>query len=166
MSLVLASSVNANGLAGQRLEKNVGQYVVDIGTDQEFTPQPGGPVRFDFNLLKSGDRTPVNFTDVDVYITKDGVPLMDSDVVIAKSGPTLVTYTFPESGAYSLETTFFNQDSRLADATFPLTIGGSGSSSSNGGGNSGRYLAFGVALGIIFGIIIGLFVSKRLHGRS
>src|SRR5438093_473048 len=86
-------TVYANGLAGQRLEKNVGQYTIDIGTDQEFTPQSGVPVRFDFNLLTVSSRSPVNFTDVDVYVTQNDQPLVDSDIAFAKSGPTLFTYS-------------------------------------------------------------------------
>ena len=59
IALAIASAVFANGLGGQRLEKVVGNQIVDIGTDQDSTPIAGEPIQFDFNLLKSDTREPL-----------------------------------------------------------------------------------------------------------
>ncbi len=59
LALLFAGAVFANGLGGERLEKVVGDLIVDIGTDQTSTPVAGEPIEFDFNLLKSDTREPI-----------------------------------------------------------------------------------------------------------
>ena len=175
--LALAATVSANGLPGQRLEKDLGTYVIDIGTDQEFTPQAGAPVKFDFNLL-SGQagvtlpgglsvpaRNPVPYTDVNVRVIQDGKPLAESDIAYAQSGPTFFTFAFPTGGTFTLQTTFYSKDKQLADASFPLTIGGdAGPSGSSSGG--GRSFVLGLIVGIVIGVVIGFFVSSSFRKKA
>ena len=47
----MAEAAFANGLGGERLEKVVGDLIVDIGTDQPSTPVAGQAIEFDFGLI-------------------------------------------------------------------------------------------------------------------
>jgi hypothetical protein len=125
MACVVAGVVFANGLGGQRLEKVVGDLIVDVGTDQTSTPVAGKVVEFDFNLLKSDTRKPVGTTSVGIDIEHDGgMSMVDCDII---TQPTITSffYTFPEGGDYSLKVSFFDKDRVLATASFPLAILGS-----------------------------------------
>ena len=120
----IAATALANGLGGQRLEKVVGDQIVDIGTDQETTPVAGEPIQFDFNLLKSDTRDPLTNTNVTVDIEHNGKTMVNSDLIM-EPPLTLLVYTFPEGGDYTLKTTFYNGNNTLATASFPLSISGS-----------------------------------------
>ena len=124
IALALAGTVFANGLGGQRLEKVVGNQIVDIGTDQTTTPIAGEPIQFDFNLLKSDTREPLNNTNVTVDIEHKGNTMVNSDLIM-EPPLTLLVYTFPEGGNYTLKTTFYEGNTTLATASFLLTISGS-----------------------------------------
>jgi hypothetical protein len=120
----LAGTAFANGLGGQRLEKVVGNQIVDIGTDQTSTPVAGEPIQFDFNLLKSDTRDPLTNSNVTVDIEHDGKTMVNSNLIM-EPPLTLLVYTFPEGGDYTLKTTFYQGTNTLATATFPLSISGS-----------------------------------------
>ena len=120
----IVATAFANGLGGQRLEKVVGNQIVDIGTDQESTAVAGEPIQFDFNLLKSDTREPLTNTNVTVDIEHDGKTMVNSDLIM-EPPLTLLVYTFPEGGSYTLKTTFYDGNNTLATASFPLTISGS-----------------------------------------
>jgi hypothetical protein len=124
IALAIASAAFANGLGGQRLEKVVGNQIVDIGTDQETTPIAGEPIQFDFNLLKSDTREPLTNTNVTVDIEHNGKTMVNSDLIM-EPPLTLLVYTFPEGGNYLLKTTFYDGNNTLATASFPLSISGS-----------------------------------------
>ncbi len=124
IALTLAGTVFANGLGGQRLEKIVGDQIVDIGTDQTTTPVAGEPIQFDFNLLKSDTREPLKNTNVTVDIEHGGKTMVNSDLIM-EPPLTLLVYTFPEGGSYTLKTTFYDGNTTLATASFLLTISGS-----------------------------------------
>ena len=159
VSLMFAGAVFANGLGGQRLEKVVGEMIVDIGTDQTSPPLAGEPIEFDFNLLKSDTREPLTTpTSVGLDIEHNGKPMVNGDL-ITESPNTFLFYTFPEGGSYTLKVTFF--DSRrmppqLATASFPLTISG------GGGGSRATYLGLAALIaGIIFGLLAGYWMARR-----
>jgi hypothetical protein len=120
----------ANGLGGERLEKVVGDVIVDIGTDQTATPIAGEPIEFDFNLLRADTREPVGTpTSVGLDIEHNGKPMVNGDL-ITELPNTFLFYTFPEGGSYTLKVTFFDSHRNppaLATATFPLTISSAGS---------------------------------------
>jgi hypothetical protein len=158
LALVLFSTAYANGLGGERLEKVVGDMIVDIGTDQTGTPVAGEPIEFDFNLLRSDTREPLGTpTSVGLDIEHNGKPMVNGDL-ITESPNTFLFYTFPEGGAYTLKVTFF--DSRrtppqLATASFPLTISGVGSKM------RGFYIAALSAVCIVLGLFGGYALARR-----
>ena len=123
--LALAGVTFANGLGGERLERVVGDTIVDVGTDQTATPVAGEPIEFDFNLLQSDTRDPLTTpTSIGIDIGHNGKSLVNCDL-ITEMPNTFLFYVFPEGGDYTLKVTFF--DSRrsppqLATATFPLKI--------------------------------------------
>jgi hypothetical protein len=123
--LAFAGVTFANGLGGERLERVVGDTIVDVGTDQTATPVAGEPIEFDFNLLRSDTRDPLTTpTSIGIDIGHNGKSLVNCDL-ITEMPNTFLFYVFPEGGDYTLKVTFF--DSRrsppqLATATFPLKI--------------------------------------------
>lgn len=155
--LSFAVGAAANGLGGERLEKVVGDMIVDIGTDQSSTPVAGEPIEFDFNLLRSDTReslaTP---TSVGLDIEHNGKPMVNGDL-ITEMPNTFLFYTFPEGGNYTLKVTFFDSKRTppaLATASFPLTIAGSGSKT------RGLYIA-----ALLAGVLLGLFGGYWAAGR-
>jgi hypothetical protein len=129
LALAIAGAIRANGLGGVRLEKVVGDMIVDIGTDQASTPVAGQPIEFDFNLLKSDTRDPLTTpTSVGLDIEHNGKPMVNCDI-LTELPNTFFFYTFPEGGNYTLKVSFFDSKRtppELATATFPLTISGAG----------------------------------------
>lgn len=127
MASMMAESAFANGLGGERLEKVVGDLIVDIGTDQPSTPIAGQPIEFDFGLLQSNTREPVSLaTSVGIDISHNGKSMVNCDL-ITEEPMTFLYYTFPESGNYTLKVTFIDskrERQNLATASFPLTISG------------------------------------------
>jgi hypothetical protein len=130
MAVAFAGAAFANGLGGERLEKVVGDVIVDIGTDQSATPVAGQPIEFDFNLLKSDTREPLTTpTSIGIDIGHNGKSLVNCDL-ITEMPNTFLFYTFPEGGDYTLKVTFFDSkraQQALATASFPIRISGSGS---------------------------------------
>lgn len=118
----VAATTHANGLGGQRLEKVVGQYLVDVGTDQEFAPIAKTPILFDFNLLASDTRDIINYDIVHVRIAENENALLEKDLPMAPVGPTLLSYTFEKRGGYILQVMFSKKGKELAGAIFPLAI--------------------------------------------
>ena len=125
MAFAIAGTALANGLGGERLEKVVGDQIVDVGTDQESTPVAGEPIEFDFNLLQGDTREPVTLaTSVGIDIGRNGKSMVNCDL-IPELPATFLFYTFPEGGSYTLKVTFFDKNRdrpELATASFPLTI--------------------------------------------
>jgi hypothetical protein len=157
----IAEAVFANGLGGERLEKVVGDLIVDVGTDQPSTPIAGQPIEFDFNLLQSDTREPVNLaTSVGIDIGHDGKSMVNCDLVV-EPPITFLIYTFPERGKYTLTVSFFNRNlgqQRLATASFPLTISGSR------GNIRAQYLA-ALFASILLGLMAGYWRVRRRRAR-
>jgi hypothetical protein len=128
LGLAIMPSVRANGLGGQRLEKVVGDWIVDVGTDQTSTPVAGQPIEFDFDLLQSNTREPVGLaTSVGIDIQHNGKSVVNCDLITELPMAFLI-YSFPEGGGYTLTVSFFDskrEKKELASAKFPLTISGS-----------------------------------------
>lgn len=157
LACMLSKAAFANGLGGERLEKVVGDLIVDIGTDQPSTPVAGQPIEFDFGLLQSDTREPISLaTSVGIDISHNGKSLVNCDL-IAEEPMTFLYYTFPEGGNYTLKVTFFDskrakQD--LATASFPLTISGPKSSTRT------LYIAALLA-SILLGLVVGFWGARR-----
>jgi len=160
-ALAIAETVFANGLGGQRLEKVVGNLIVDVGTDQASTPRAGQPIEFDFDLLQSDTREPINLaTSVGIDIGHEGKSMVNCDLVV-EPPMTFLIYTFPESGNYTLTVSFFNRNlgqQRLATASFPLTI------SASRGSIRAQYLA-AIFASIILGLLAGNWRARRRRAR-
>jgi hypothetical protein len=158
---VISEASFANGLGGVRLEKVVGDMIVDIGTDQPSTPTAGQPIEFDFGLLQSNTREPVALaTSVGIDISHNGKSMVNCDL-IPEEPMTFLFYTFPESGNYTLKVTFFDskrarQD--LATASFPLTISGPK-------GNLRALYIAALFTSIILGLLGGFWVAHRRGAR-
>ena len=157
----IAEAVFANGLGGERLEKVVGNLIVDVGTDQPSTPRAGQPIEFDFNLLQSDTREPVNLaTSVGIDIGHDGKSMVNCDLVV-EPPITFLIYTFPERGKYTLTVSFFNRNlgqQRLATASFPLTI------SESRGNIRAQYIA-ALFASILLGLMAGYWRVRRRGAR-
>jgi hypothetical protein len=154
--LILAGAVFANGLGGERLERVVGDMIVDIGTDQESTPVAGQPIEFDFNLLKSDTREPLATpTSVGLDIEHNGKPMVNGDL-ITELPNTFLFYTFPEGGDYTLKVTFFDSKRnppKLATAAFPLKI--------SGAGGKGRASYVAILVGCVLAGLGGGYLAGR-----
>lgn len=154
--LALAAGCYANGLGGERLEKVVGDVIVDIGTDQTSTPVAGEPIEFDFNLLQSDTREPLTTpTSVGIDIGHNGKSVLNCDI-IPESPTTFLFYTFPEGGSYTLKVTFFDSkrtSAELATASFPLTISGAR------GKTRSLYIA-GLVGSMLAGILAGFWLAR------
>jgi hypothetical protein len=161
VALAIAQAVFANGLGGERLEKVVGNLIVDVGTDQASTPRAGQPIEFDFDLLQSDTREPINLaTSVGIDIGHDGKSMVNCDLVV-EPPITFLIYTFPERGNYTLTVSFFNEhlgQQRLATASFPLTISGSR------GNIRAQYLA-ALFASIILGLMAVYWRARRRGAR-
>jgi hypothetical protein len=157
VAFAIAEAVFANGLGGERLEKVVGDLIVDVGTDQPSTPIAGQPIEFDFNLLQKDTREPVNLaTSVGIDIGHDGKSMVNCDLVV-EPPITFLIYAFPERGKYTLTVSFFNKNlgqQRLATASFPLTISGPR------GNIPAQYLA-ALFASIILGLLAGYWLARR-----
>ena len=157
LACMLAETAFANGLGGERLEKVVGDLIVDIGTDQPSTPVAGQPIEFDFGLLQSDTRESVSLaTSVGIDISHNGKSMVNCDL-IAEEPMTFLYYTFPESGTYTLKVTFFDskrakQD--LATASFPLTISGPKS-------NTRALYITALVASILLGLLAGFWAARR-----
>jgi hypothetical protein len=161
IALAIAGAAYANGLGGERLEKVVGDQIVDVGTDQESTPVAGEPIEFDFNLLNSETRDPVTYvTSVGLNIGHNGNMMVNCDVV-AELPTTFLFYTFPEAGDYTLTVTFFDKNRdrpELATATFPLSISGSSNRT------RALYIA-ALSVSIILGLLGYYWRTRRREAR-
>lgn len=157
LALLFAGTAFANGLGGERLEKVVGDLIVDIGTDQTSTPVAGEPIEFDFNLLQSDSREPIGLaTNIGIDIAHNGKSMLNCDL-ITETPNTFLFYSFPEGGTYTLKVTFFDSKrspSQLATASFPLTI--------SGPRNKMRllYPAAGLAC-VLVGLLSGYWVARK-----
>jgi hypothetical protein len=157
LAVAFVGTAFANGLGGERLEKVVGDVIVDIGTDQSATPVAGQPIEFDFNLLKSDTREPLTTpTSIGIDIGRNGKSLVNCDL-ITEMPNTFLFYTFPEGGDYTLKVTFFDSkraQQALATATFPIRISGSGSKM------RAVYIAALLAC-LVFGLAGGYWGARR-----
>lgn len=125
LAVLFVEGVFANGLGGERLEKVDGDLIVDVGTDQPSTPVAGQPIEFDFDLLQSNTREPVNLaTSVGIDIAHNGKSMVNCNLVVDPT-ITFLIYTFPEGGNYTLSVAFYSKSlgqKKIASASFPLTI--------------------------------------------
>lgn len=81
------------------------------------------PTRFDFQLLDDATDVAVPFSDVWVRFEQDKKTVFASGVHASTLGKTAMTFTFPESGEYTLSVRFQQQGETVADALFTYPVG-------------------------------------------
>ncbi len=124
LTFLSGHGAEANGLAGLRLEKVVGPYIIDIGTDQFAAPEPGTPIQFDFNLLSSSTREYLSFDHVAVEIKNpDSGDLLKKDLPESQDGFTALTVVFPKAGLYTMDVNIFKDNKSATSASFQIQIG-------------------------------------------
>lgn len=137
---------------GASFEREVGEYLVDIGYSVE-EPVAGESITFDFALLKDGETAA--FTDIWVKIeSEDGVVLATGIHSGTFGGPRL-TYVFPKSGSFVISTRYERGDDSLAEASFELPIASSASE------KSFSFDAISALTGLLLGAVFGFLFSSR-----
>lgn len=140
--------------SGASLEKVVDNYLVDVGYSPAFL-EAEDPIRFDFALLESSDRTKeVPFTDIWVRIEKEKKVFFAGGIAKARLGGTGVSYVFPTEGQYELFIRFQNGEESLAETSFPLSVDPPYMPE----GGSSFKLSNQLFLGLIAGFGIGFFL--------
>lgn len=133
-------------------EKEIGDYLVDIGYDPE-KPEVGLSERFDFGLTDNKTKVAVSFSDVWVRIEKEKNTVFAGGIHNPKFGKAGLIYTFPELGEYSISVRFQNNEETIIEASFPLKVAGSAEKSK-------KSLPIQPFIWGILGVVIGLLLSK------
>jgi hypothetical protein len=106
---------------GQSLERAVGDYVVDVGYDS-FEPRALESIRFDFQIFLSESREPAPFTDTWVRVMEGDNLLFAGFLAKPIFGLTGMSYAFPAGGIYEVTVRFQNDDTTVAEASFPFPV--------------------------------------------
>jgi hypothetical protein len=115
------SSVQAHGL-GLSLEEVVGEYLIDVGYDQQLIA--GEQILFDFNLYnqrRDGLQDPTDYSSVAFEVSLNGTTVFSRQVA-RNAAKTFMTVVFPTSGQYGLHTIFFRDDEKFAETTFSVAV--------------------------------------------
>lgn len=161
--LSFVSYAQAHGI-GQSVEKQVGDYTIDIGYDS-LTPEvpADAAVRFDFALWNKDKTEPVDFTTVWVRIA----PLQGEGILFAgylgqpDFGPTGISYVFARGGTYEVTARFTNKDKTLAETSFPLTVQNSAASQASNAPLSRNIWISGLA-GLVIGASFSFLFRRKL----
>jgi len=112
----------ANGLGGERLEKVVGDLIVDVGTDQPSTPLADNHrIRLRF-IAKQDARACQSRNKRRIDIGHDGKSVVNCDLVVETPITFLILHPNPVIHTYGERFSQNLGQQRLAIATFPLTI--------------------------------------------
>jgi len=115
----VASGVRAHG-SGISFEKQVGEYLVDIGYSSP-APEVGESVTFDFALTSNG--TSVEFSNVWVKIEPtEGTLVFAGGLYNAEFGGPRMNYSFQEAGLYTISVTYNDASGAVTTVDFPLTV--------------------------------------------
>ena len=152
MLCLVAAPAHSHGV-GQELTAISGRYVVDIATNAlEFSTRV--PVVFDFSLREAEALAP--YDSVWVQIKQDEKVLVVGALSSLFSREPSLVYRFPASGAYTLNTLFYNDEEVVAEATFPLKVSTSESTPTD------QRMVIGALVGVILGGA-GVFLFQRLR---
>lgn len=155
LSFAVLSLAEGHGL-GQSLEKEVGDYIIDVGYDAIDKIEVGEATRFDFNLWNQSKTDIADFDHVWVRIAPKDEGLSFAGFLYRPEFLlTGMSYTFEKSGEYELTVRFVDkEDKTLAEATFPLTIEDTGSSFS-------ADTITGILIGIMVGVVATFFIVRK-----
>ncbi len=123
--LVLPVAIADAHALQQSLEKQVGEYLVDIGYDA-LALQPGKDIVFNFGIILNADKPNwefARFTEARVTFAKKGET---AEPKVIQVDPPLLAYmvqNFPSRGAYELAVQFYDGEKLVTEASFPLQVG-------------------------------------------
>ncbi len=123
---VLPTGASAHG-SGLTFTATTTDFYVDIDYET-FVIESGEPGRFDFKLFKDPERLhSAEFTQVWTRIKRDdgsktGETLFSGWIADALFGSTGLTYSFAESGEYTLVVRYQNGDDELVETSFLLIL--------------------------------------------
>jgi hypothetical protein len=142
---------------GSSFEAELDGYFIDVGYEPEF-PSANEQTRFDFSL--TSDAHDASFTDVWVYIEKDGVIYFSGGIHKALFGPTGLSIILPESGTYIFSTRFQNEGALVVKSEFSLDIPPSADQFLVD--TNYPFLLAGLLAGFLFGCL-SVFLKRRLR---
>jgi hypothetical protein len=146
-------------VTGAFFEKEVGNFIVDIGYDPEIIVARESSA-FSFDLLDKTNRDPQEFTSIWVKIDKGEQTTLATGIARQSLGITTLLYTFPEAGEYELNVRYQSGDDSIAEASFPIVV-----EEGEGGSLFGKFssqIIVGFSLiSTIGAFILGTILSKR-----
>jgi hypothetical protein len=144
--------------SGASLEKEVGNYFIDIGYEPAEIVA-GDSLRFDFGIFTGSDKSEVLFSDIWVNISKENKTVFATGVHRQDLGTTGLTMVFPEGGEYVLDVRFQNKGESIAQTTFSIDVLESENDSGTAKSIYSSY--FGLIASFVFGIGVAYFGLRR-----
>jgi hypothetical protein len=159
VAVVPSASAHASGFS---LEEKVGNYLVDVGYDQELVAEQ--QILFDFNLFnirRDGVEEKADYSDVYVELSLNNNTVYSRKIANNVDTPS-TTAAFPASGSYALKVQFLRGDQLVAEHTFSVSV-------ANPVQNTGFVTPFDIfevamySVGVMICVIagLGLWISGR-----
>lgn len=156
--IFFVGTVHGHGL-GQSLEKEIGDYVIDVGYDASDKVYAGEAIRFDFNLWKKNRTDVADFDHIWLRIApkEEGI-LFAGFLYRPEFLLTGMSYAFAEAGQYELTVRFLDKDDKnLAEASFPIDAVSEEAPFAS-------LMSVGTLAGFLFGALVGagiVFLTTR-----
>jgi hypothetical protein len=138
---------------GQSLEKEVGEYLVDIGYDA-VDINAGQEVLFNAVLIRDPGTSAWQYGPYDevwLQIKRGNAEPFRAIIPVRQPSPVNVRYRFPEAGTYQLSARFLAGDTVLADASFALPV--YGASDDGTSVKAAALILFGSMLFLVIGVV-------------
>ena len=139
---------------GRSLERQVGNYLIDIG----YTPEEliaGKSAYFDFKLYEKGSSPgSADYTQVWVRIEKDGETVFASGIANMNVGTVGMVYAFADGGEYTISARYEKGETVIVETAFALEVADEQKGVSFGVREVGTFV-----LGAV--LIAGVFVVYR-----
>ncbi len=123
--LLTASPAAEAHLVGKSFEKQVGEYLVDVGYDM-FELQPNQKTIFNFALVQNAGKPNweyAPFNKIFVSFRQSDREIFGKTITLSEPIPAYAPFTFPSAGDYTLAVRFQKDDRLLAETTFPVPVG-------------------------------------------
>jgi hypothetical protein len=125
--LLLAAVPASAHLVGASIEKQIGDYLVDVGYNV-LQPEPGQDIVFDLSLIRNAGRPDWEFADfnevtLDARKENAAADLPRKSSTLQVPSPAYITYRFPEKGTYQLHVRFLHAGVVVAETSLPLPVG-------------------------------------------
>ncbi len=156
----------ANGF-GIKLDQPVGNYIVNVDADT-YSLASGDPINFSFMLWNKDRTEQVDFDNVWVSITPEGMFYDTFDGLLGKEdfGGFLMTYVFPSPGKYTLSVRYGKNKAdgitTIAEASFPITVDPGSITAAK---SDPKVIILALFAGAAVGIISVLFYKKTKRNR-